>query len=208
MLVPELARRTQRARALPSVAIAALAGLAVGVLTVVGQGALPDRFNIANSGAVWLIPVAFIGWLMPSDARAAVAGAAALFASVVGYYASVPLLVDGAATGTRSVVIWGVAALIAGPVFAVAGRWTRDEPIRRRVPGLALLGGVFLGEGLARILTNDQLLGWAMIAGAIAVPLAVGRSARERLIAILAEIPVLLVTMGAYGVIDWLFLHS
>ena len=184
-------------------------GLAVGVLTVVGQGALPgDWHTWANSGAVWLATAFFAGSFMPTDRAAAAAGVLLLVGAVVGYYASVPLIVEGAAAGARSVIIWVIVALVGGPVFGVAGRWWRSDRPRRRIAALGSLGGVFFAEGLDRLVRNPHLgtMGWTMMAVGVVVPLILGRTNGERLWSLAAELPVILAALGAYRIINSAFL--
>src|SRR2546430_8219388 len=66
-----------------------ICGLAVGALTLAGQGMLHGSWNqIANSGAVWIVPVFFIGSLMPTDKSAALSGIGILAGALIGYYAT------------------------------------------------------------------------------------------------------------------------
>ena len=165
---------------------------------------------MANSGAVWLAAAFLVGSFMPTDRRAAAAGVVTLVAAVIGYYASVPLIVEGAAAGTRSVTIWVVVAVVGGPVFGIAGRWWHSDRPDRRIAASALLGGVFFGEGLDRVLRNPHLaaVGWTMVAVGVAVPLILGRSNRERLWGLVAELPVILATLAAFWLINSAFLWS
>jgi uncharacterized protein DUF6518 len=110
----------------------------VGVVTLWGQSHLPGEWSaIANSGAVWLLPATLVGAVMPTDLRAALAGALTLVVAVAVFYAAVPFLVAGASSAPRGVVIWSVTAVVAGPVFGVAGRWIRGTArgdVRRQRP--------------------------------------------------------------------------
>ncbi len=186
-------------------------GALLGVVTLVGQGHLSDRWaGIANSGAVWLVAATLLGAVMPTDLRAALAGAGTLVVAVIVFYASVPVIVSGASSAPRAVVIWSVVALAAGPVFGVAGRWMRSDQTRRRVPAAVLIGGSFLAEGIARWRTppsDDRVLAIAMIAVALLVPIVIGRSLRERVLGILGQPVVLLVTLAAYLAINTAFLR-
>jgi hypothetical protein len=59
------------------------AGLAIGVLTVSGQGWLPGEWStLANSGAVWLVFSFAAGSCMRSDVAAAASGAGVLVCAV------------------------------------------------------------------------------------------------------------------------------
>jgi Family of unknown function (DUF6518) len=186
-------------------------GFAIGVLTVVGQGGLPGNWTtLANSGAVWLAAAFLVGSFMPTDRRAAAAGVVALIGAVVGYYASVPFIVEGAAADARSVAIWVVVALVGGPVFGIAGRWWHSDRSTRRIAASALLGVIFFAEGLDRILRNPHLgaVGWTMMAVGVAVPLILGRTNKERLWGLAAELPMVLAALGVYWLINSAFLWS
>ena len=75
--------------------------------------------------------------------------------------------------------------------------------------GLGLLGGAFVAEGLARIgINHDRAAGLAMVLAGVVIPLALGRSGRERTRSLLAIVPVVAVTAVAYKIINWLFLHG
>jgi hypothetical protein len=180
-------------------------GLAVGVLTVFGQGALPGTWKTwANSGAVWLVPAFFVGSFMPSDRAAAAAGVVTLVGAIVGYYVSYPLIVEGAGADARSVTVWVVAALAGGPVLGMGGQWWHSDRARRRIAALALLGGVFFAEGSDRVLRNPRIgaAAWTMMIVGIVVPLVLGRTIKDRLWGLAAEPPVILATVGAYSIIN------
>ena len=145
------------------------AGLAIGVLTVSGQGWLPGQWStLANSGAVWLVFSFAAGSCMSSD----VAGD-----------------MDGHRTGRRAGV-------------GVAGRWWRTRSAPRT--GIALLGGVFVAEGVYDVTTIPHIrpAGLVMLAAGLVLPLALGRSASERLLAFGVMLPVVAITLGAYAVIN------
>jgi hypothetical protein len=185
------------------------AGLAVGVLTVYGQGWLPGQWStLANSGAVWLVFAFAAGSCMRSDITAAAAGAGVLVCAVIGYYVAVPIVVDGAAANPHSVVIWTCVAVVGGPVFGVAGRWWRAGRPPRPAIGLGLLGGVLVAEGIYDVtsISNIRTAGWIMLAIGLIAPVALGRSARERLLAFVAMVPVVLITWGVYAAINRSFI--
>lgn len=171
---------------------------------------LPGEWStLANSGAVWLVFAFAAGASMRTDLSAAGAGAGILIGAVIGYYAAVPIVVEGAAANMRSVAIWTGTALIGGPVFGIAGRWWRREPFTKRVIALGLLGGVFVAEGLTdvRYIPTVRTAGWILLTVGSLVPLVLGRSWRERLYGYAAMVPVALVTFGAYQAINWSFVN-
>ena len=194
------------------VVLVVLIGLALGVLTVLGQGVLPGNWNrIANSGAVWVAVAFAVGAFMASDRTAALAGATTLVGAVIGYYVTVPWLVEGAASSSRSVAIWGVTALIGGPVFGLAGRWWRMGTDDRRAIAIALLGGAFAAEGVYTLIHiagptgSQEAVGWTMLAIGVAIPLLLGRSPRGRALGLVVMVPVGCLVFAAYSLIDLVF---
>ena len=192
-----------------TIGLVAVAGLGLGVLTVYGQRLPGGWSTLANSGAVWLVFAFAAGSLMQTDITAAASGTGTLVGAVIGYYAAVPIVVEGAAANMRSVAIWTGTALIGGPVFGIAGRWWRREPFIRRVIALGLLSGVFVAEGLndVRYVPTVRTAGWALLVTGLLIPLVLGRSSRERLLGLAAMVPVALVTFGVYQVINWSFVN-
>ena len=192
-----------------AIALIAVAGLSIGVLTVYGQRLPGGWSTLANSGAVWLVFAFVAGSVMRTDLAAAAAGTGTLVGAVIGYYAAVPIVVEGAAANIRSVAIWTGTALIGGPVLGLAGRWWRRGSLAQRVIALALLSGVFVAEGLndVRSVPTVRAAGWILLAVGLLVPLMLGRLWRERLLALTAMVPVALVTFGAYRAINWSFVN-
>ena len=190
------------------VGLFAVLGMAIGVLTVYGQDRLPGQWtSVANSGAVWLLFAFIVGSLISTDGWAAAGGVGVLVGAVIGYYAAVPVVVEGAAANLHSVTIWTGTALVGGPVFGVAGRWWRAEEPPRSSIALGVLGGVFVAEGLYDVATlaNVRTAGWVMLSVGLLLPIALGRSARQRLLGLAAMLPVVVVTFGVYQVINWSF---
>jgi Family of unknown function (DUF6518) len=197
-------------RPVAAAVLVAAAGLALGVLTLLGQGHLSGGWlALVNSGALWLLPAFVAGSLTWSNTSAGLAGAGLLVAAVAGYYAPVALVVAGASANSRSVAIWVATALAGGPVYGVAGRWWRGARPALRWKALGLVGGASLAEGLSRLRAgHDGAAGWAMVAAGALLPIVLGRSARDRVVGLAATVPVVLLTAIAYAAINWAFLHS
>ena len=181
-------------------------GFATGVLTLLGQAIFDGDWNrLLNSGAIWVTVAFALGAVMHSDREAAVAGTAALVLALVGYHLAASAC--RAPLGSSAFVIWTGTAIVGGPVFGIAGRrWraTQDDRAsspsrpRRRLRGrrgLHLVGRPGpLARGLDRGRPRDR---------AAAPP---GRDRRERATALALLVPLAVLGLLAYGVIDRLFL--
>ncbi|MFE4538694.1 DUF6518 family protein [Streptomyces scopuliridis] len=171
---------------------ALLCGLAFGVLTNLAQGWLPGAWNnLANSGAVWS-SVAFVtGAVLAAKVSlrlAAVAGLLAELGLVVGYYGYAEFGFDRSGMGNLTwPLIWIGMAGIAGPLFGVAGRWSRrGRTLLRRTVGTASLAGVFGAEAIAYhwdLRYTAQAV--ACVAVLILIPLALARTLKGRVLALL-----------------------
>ena len=196
--------RPRLARSLAAgVSLALGVGILTGLATLAGQGFMPGQWNtLVNSGAIWLVPVFLVGSRMPSRAWAAVAGTGTLLATVAAYYGAAAL--TGAPISLRNVMFWAAVALVAGPLFGLAGQGRRDDRRALRVAGVALLGGVLVAEGLYLLLVLKYYWsgGTMVLAGALAAALLAQRSDRLRTLLVL---PVPAMAAGlAYAVIYWL----
>ena len=178
-------------------------GVAVGVVTLLGQSVLSAEWNrLANSGAIWLLASFLVGSRMPSNGRAAVAGMATLVLAVVAYYAAARLA--GAGVSTRTVAIWIGTALVGGPVYGAAGRWWRTGPPTSRIVAIGLMGGIVTAEGVSTLLRLPDLaaVGWVETIAGLIVVVVLGRSLRERLLG-LAVVPLVVIAgVLAYEVLD------
>ena len=178
-------------------------GLLVGVATFFGQGIMPGQWNtVVNSGAVWLVAPFFVGARVRSRRLAAVLGTAVLLATVAGYYGAAGLA--GAPMSTWMTAFWLCVALVAGPLFGVAGRWWHDESRVLRVIGVALLGALLLAEGLYLMLVLQYFWsGGAMLAAGLIATALMAR--RDDLLFTLLAVPVPALAAGVvYGLLNWL----
>jgi len=185
-------------------------GLASGALTAVGQGLLPQSWNtLVNSGAVWLLVAFLVSACAPSPVWAMVAGLGVLFAEVLGYFGSVSLMlgydIPLVATG-----IWLAVALVGGPVYGLAGRWWWLGSNRQQMIALALMGGVFVAEGVIALIWLEQgkeASRWIEIAVGVLIPLLLGRTWKARLLSL--GLLVVLVPLGllVFQIIDGVFLR-
>jgi hypothetical protein len=122
-------------------------GLAVGVLTSLGQGHLGRPLKaLVNSASAWLVAPFFAGSRMTSRRAAAAAGLGVCLLQLVGYYSATEL--RGFAAGGTIVIFWAVCGVLGGPVFGEAGRLWHTRTDRRSGVGSAVLPAAFLSEGL------------------------------------------------------------
>jgi hypothetical protein len=127
--------------------VAVLAGVAIGIATSVGQGALPEELlSLSNSSGSWCL-CAFALALLERDPRgAALVGFASLVAMLAGYALATEL--RGYPIATSMFVRWGAAAVIAGPALGIGAAWLRGTDRLRAAAGIAPIAGILLGEGL------------------------------------------------------------
>jgi hypothetical protein len=157
------------------------------------QAVLPDPVDsiVTNSGSGWAV-LAFVAgaaWFRSPVWVVALAGTLLELGLVVGYYGSVIIRYDQDPPSFWAYV-WAAVALVAGPVFGVAGAWWRGPVAWRRIAGLALLGGLFVAEGVLRATTlPDKPAGWIMVALGLVFPLALGHGGREKLYSLLGVVP-------------------
>ena len=124
------------------------AGLAIGALTAMGQSVLSGNlFQLTNSGAIWVIVAFALGRYAASRTTALVAGTLALFSELLGYYITVWLISPYVSPLWR-ILAWCAVGVIAGPLLAWGGYVSRHISGRARFVGLAMLGAIFIGEGL------------------------------------------------------------
>jgi Family of unknown function (DUF6518) len=178
-------------------------GVFVGVATFFGQGVMPGQWNtLVNSGAIWLLAPFFVGARVGSRRLAAVLGSAVLLATVAGYYVAAGLA--GAPMSAWMTAFWLGVALVAGPLYGLAGRWWRDDRRVLRVIGVALLGGVLVAEGLylTAVLHYFWSGGVMLATGFVAAALLARHG--DRLFT-LSVLPVPAVAAGfVYGLLSWL----
>ncbi len=202
-------------RSTVALSVVFLTGIAIGAATLGLQKILPSSWNqLANSGAVWVVGTFVAGAVIRSAASAAIAGMLVLVGAVIGYYGCTTVLLHQDLTGSsvKGPIAWAVVALLAGPIFGLAGAWSRTgagaDPsglrVSRRVIALVLLGSVFLAEGvyLLAVVGNTGPAVIMFVIG-LAVPLVLGRGMRERLHVVVGFVPV-----AAVGVLAYLILAA
>jgi hypothetical protein len=123
---------------------AVAAGASAGALSAVGQAQLGGTLDaFANSISTWLVAPFLVGSLAATRWGAAAAGFGTCAAQLAGYWVIAHL--QGAGTNGALVAFWTACAVLGGPLFGLAGRLWRTAPSG---PGIAVLAGVFVAEGL------------------------------------------------------------
>lgn len=193
-------------RSRPFWLLSLLGGLLVGILTNILQGVLPDAFQqLSNSGAVWISAAFTAGAVAGAPSwgvgrpMTAVAGALTQVGAVAGYYAYAQWGLDRAGAGSLAPQLaWLALGVVAGPLFGIAGSWWRSPRHVPHVIGSAMLGGVFLMEGLYYASTLHYYgTASAFLALGALLPLSLGRTARVRLTSLGAAAAFALPMVGA-----------
>lgn len=183
--------------------LSVVVGIIVGILTVLGQGVLPGNWNsLANSGTIWLIPAFFVGARGTTMSKASIASTLALLGMVTGYY-GYSMVVQDVAHSLFFITLWVGVAIIGGVIFGFAGfLWGRDKSSKHKY-GSALLGGVFITEGLNLFVHIDDYrhmlaVGIVQIIVGFILILVLEHSTKERVTSLLAVFPVIVLGMIGY----------
>jgi hypothetical protein len=172
------------------------------------QAVLPDPVDsiVTNSGSGWAV-LAFVAgaaWFRSPVWVVALAGTLLELGLVVGYYGSVIIRYDQDPPSFWA-YMWAALALVTGPVFGVAGAWWRSGSGWRPVVAVGLLSGLFAGEGAVRLATlPDKITGWILVLAAVAFPLVLGRTWRDRLLGLAAALPLTGLAVGSFWILGHL----
>lgn len=183
-----------------------IVGLFAGAATLAAQAVLPIEANrLANSGAIWVTVAFAVGWLTPSGPSAAFAGLLTLLAALAGYFAAAAVAQAGISAST--VAIWVGVAIVGGPVFGMAGRWRATGSGRHAAVGVALLGAVYVAEGVATLwsVPHMVLAGWVSVLVGIAITALLPRDRDARLAASVLLVPFAAFGVAGYAAIDLVF---
>lgn len=160
--------------------VAVVLGLAWGAATSGLQTVLTSPFSgLANAVAPWLMAPFVVGTLSRDVRPAAALGLLTCVLQVVGYYVASDL--RGFAVGSFYVLVWSAAAFVGGPVFGVAGWLLRRGDGRLKELPAALVGGVWLAEGISTYAIVLRHVGEAVVFGVVGLALVVLLAARKRL---------------------------
>jgi hypothetical protein len=137
------------------VAVAIALGVALGVLSLAGdvvsdEGPTIILNGLANATAPWTLVAFVAGVLQRRPRMGALAGAGALLVAVATYYVTFVLVWGGdrLADVRFMVVVWLVAATVAGAVMGAAGGVQARPDPRLRAVGLSLVCGALLAEAV------------------------------------------------------------
>ncbi|SDJ20978.1 hypothetical protein SAMN05421874_10173 [Nonomuraea maritima] len=131
------------------------------------------------------------------------AGVLSQLGLLAGYYVTAEL--RGYPAGLGAVVIWAVAGVVAGPVYGAAGALLRADRRILRAVATGLTGSAWGADGLRFLwLASDAqsnsgpgaTAGWSFLLISVLLPVALARSARDRVYALL----VLIAGVGAVAV--------
>lgn len=193
-----------------------VAGVALGVLDFVWIKFVPFPFGgLGNSIAVWAVAAfLFTYWSRWRVVRGAVAAVIMLVVAVPSYYAAAALIQndDWAYMWAPYSWFWMALGVVAGVVFGIGGVLART-PGRLRTVMLALPGAVLLAELIIELrrlgdpnYDTADIVGYSVLLAvlAVVVTIAVGRTWRDRALALLWAVPLsgagyLLMIATAFG---------
>lgn len=129
-------------------------GLAVGIVTLIGQKYLPMNLNfLANSGAIWLVPAFLLSYFWKKDIVHSIAVTIiCLLGCVYGYYIFEAVLNRHGFTLAGGALLWSVVALLAGAVFGLGAFFANQKHSKLKYLGANLLPAVFTAEGLDNVI--------------------------------------------------------
>jgi hypothetical protein len=163
------------------VTVSIVAGLAVGVLTAIGQRELHGLLEpFVNSVSAWLVVPFLLGALMQTRRGAGAAGLVAAMLELVGFYVTVRL--RGFPESSEMILFWTTCGVIGGPLFGIAAhlewhgrRWWRGV-------GLGALAGAFFAEGVWTYIEQQHRWGlggvWVAVALGLVLLIPRGRALR------------------------------
>jgi Family of unknown function (DUF6518) len=102
--------------------------------------------SLANSAGSWALAACALSLLATSDRLAAVFGCASLLGLLVGYVLGAQML--GYLSSHSTVLFWGGAALLAGPLLGVSAYCVKTRRDVQTAIGVGVVSGVLVGEGI------------------------------------------------------------
>ncbi|KXI72603.1 hypothetical protein ACS54_00330, partial [Bacillus cereus] len=184
-----------------------IVGILVGVLTKLGQGILPGHWNsLANLGSVWLVPSFFVASFSYSKRTAILSGILALLGMVLGYY-GYAIIFKNVSHSIYFISVWITCAFIGGTIFGIAGFLWKDTTNPLHKLGSALIGGVFVTDGLHILLNfedyNHMLpVGYTEVIVGIILILVLERSNANRISSFLMMVPITILGLIGYKLLS------
>ncbi|MGG0278984.1 DUF6518 family protein [Bacillus pacificus] len=184
-----------------------IVGILVGILTKLGQGILPGHWNsLANLGSVWLVPSFFVASFSYSKRTAILSGILALLGMVLGYYGYV-IIFKNVSHSIYFISVWITCAFIGGTIFGIAGFLWKDTTNPLHKLGSALIGGVFVTDGLHILLNfedyNHMLpVGYTEVIVGIILILVLERSNANRISSFLMMVPITILGLIGYKLLS------
>ncbi len=144
---------------------------------------------VASTGLSWAGTAALMGAWSPRPSSASVSGLLVLVGAVATYYIGIGLFTERGGVGASALAeagyVWGLVALVGGPLIGVLGWFARKGTVTQRSIAWGGAGGLLMSQGvylLARI-TRDGLWSEGGPANVLAI--------------LLVAIPAALVMVGA-----------
>jgi hypothetical protein len=193
------------------VATTVAGGVALGAVDLLLQRVLPYPWaNLANSSAVWALAAYGLGlWVRAPWWRAAAAGAGLLVLAVPVYYLAAAIFLGDEVSllWDRTGLVWAGFGVLAGAAFGFGATLARSSGWQQLV-GVALPGAVLFAEALVAMprggdaaYRRDQVQTAVVEAVlGVVVIVAVGRTWRQRVGALVVSVPMTLVGFVAFKV--------
>ncbi|KXY73861.1 MULTISPECIES: DUF6518 family protein [Bacillus] len=184
-----------------------IVGIIVGILTKLGQGILPGHWNsLANLGSVWLVPSFFVASFSYSKRTAILSGILALLGMVLGYY-GYAIIFKNVSHSIYFISVWITCAFIGGTIFGIAGFLWKDTTNPLHKLGSALIGGVFVTDGLHILLNFEDYshmlpVGYTEVIVGIILILVLERSNANRISSFLMMVPITILGLIGYKLLS------
>lgn len=158
------------------IVLASIAGIAAGLIVGLADRVVTGPWaTMTNTSATWgLVPFA-AGALGGLRGRRGAGYGALCLVAMVGTWT----LITGGGTG-RELLLWGVAAGLAGALCGWAGGALRDGSSAAHVAGLVVMGGFLAGEGAYGVVLIGGAPWWVELVAGLAIPSVLARSGRDR----------------------------
>jgi hypothetical protein len=195
--------------------VATVAGVALGIFSVLADGILPGRLfdTLGNLASPWGLAAFLVGLRATSPRQGALAGGLTLVVGVATYYLGAAL--RGYVTGGTTLV-WTVVAALAGPIMGLSGASVSSRPARPPVVAVAAPSTMLVAEAIFFIFDRrvwlydlgaepyrlvDLGLVAAFLLGALVLPPLFVKEGRRR-----AGVYLLVTTAGACGALGFVLL--